>query len=180
MSSPAAQAPSGPDPSGRCTAPYRPRHPERTVLYEVVQHHLESWLAERHAADDAPPWYVEEDFRRYLDCGLFCRGFARARCAACGHDFLLAYSCAARGICPSCGARHMAETAAHLVEHVFPQVPVRQWVVSLPKRLRYFVHRDAELAGHVLNVWLRALETRLRRCCPGAPAQARLGAMSFI
>ena len=74
----------------------------------------------------------------------------------------------------------MAETAAHLVEHVFPQVPVRQWVVSLPKRLRYFVHRDAELAGHVLNVWLRALETRLRRCCPGAPMQARLGAVSFI
>ncbi len=88
----------------------------------------------------------------------------------------------------------MAETAAHLVEHVFPQVPVaapalaalmhpcmsRQWVVALPKRLRYVVHRDAELAGRVLNVWLRALESRLRQCCPGAPASARLGAVSFI
>ena len=35
----------------------------------------------------------------------------------------------------------------------------RQWVLALPKRLRYFVHRDAELAGRVLNVWLRALVT---------------------
>jgi type 1 fimbriae regulatory protein FimB/type 1 fimbriae regulatory protein FimE len=30
----------------------------------------------------------------------------------------------------------MAETAAHLVEHVFPQLPVRQWVVTFPRRLR--------------------------------------------
>ena len=61
-----------------------------------------------------------------------------------------------------------------------PEVPVRQWVLALPERLRYFVHRDAELAGRVLNVWLRALESRLRRCSPGAPAYARLGAVSFI
>lgn len=38
---------------------------------------------------------------------------------------------------------------------IFPQVPVRQWVLSLPKRLRYFVHRDGELAGRVLKLWLR-------------------------
>ncbi len=26
----------------------------------------------------------------------------------------------------------MAQTAAHLVDHVIPHVPVRQWVLSLP------------------------------------------------
>jgi hypothetical protein len=30
----------------------------------------------------------------------------------------------------------MAQTAAHLVDHVIPPVPVRQWVISVPKRLR--------------------------------------------
>ena len=60
-------------------------------------------------------------------------------------------------VCPSCTTRHMAETAAHLVDHVSPQLPVRKWVLALPKRLRYFVLRDAELARRVLNVWLRAL-----------------------
>ena len=30
----------------------------------------------------------------------------------------------------------MSQTAAHLVEHVIPQVPVRQWVLSLPIPLR--------------------------------------------
>jgi len=37
----------------------------------------------------------------------------------------------------------MVETAAHLTDHVFPRLPVRQWVLAVPKRLRYFLHRDA-------------------------------------
>jgi hypothetical protein len=32
----------------------------------------------------------------------------------------------------SCGGRRMAETAAHLVDHVIPVVLVRQWVLSVP------------------------------------------------
>ena len=38
----------------------------------------------------------------------------------------------------------MAETAAHLADQVFPALPVRQWVLSVPKRLRYFLQRDPE------------------------------------
>ena len=45
----------------------------------------------------------------------------------------------------------MVEIAAHLVDHVIPPVPVRQWVLSLPKRLRGFLQRDAALAGTVLR-----------------------------
>jgi hypothetical protein len=33
----------------------------------------------------------------------------------------------------------MAETAAHLVDHVLPPLPMRQWVLAVPKRLRYFL-----------------------------------------
>jgi hypothetical protein len=31
----------------------------------------------------------------------------------------------------------MSDTAAHLVDHVFPHVPVRKWVLTLPIPLRY-------------------------------------------
>jgi hypothetical protein len=31
----------------------------------------------------------------------------------------------------------MADTAAHLVDRVLPEAPVRQWVLSLPFALRY-------------------------------------------
>ena len=39
-------------------------------------------------------------------------------------------------------ARRMVETAAHLVDHVLPPLPVRQWVLSVPKRLRPFLHHN--------------------------------------
>jgi Transposase zinc-binding domain len=42
---------------------------------------------------------------RYLDCGIFERGFARIRCPNCAAEFLLAFSCKGRGLCPSCGAK---------------------------------------------------------------------------
>ena len=43
--------------------------------------------------------------------------------------FVVAFSCKGRGVCPSCNGRHMTQTAAHLVDHVIPPVPVRQWVI---------------------------------------------------
>jgi ribosomal protein S27E len=76
-----------------------------------------------------PPAYVEKAFRKYLECGIFAHGFARVRCDDCGDDFLVAFSCKGRAICPSCNTRRMAEAAAHLMDHVFPRLPVRQWVL---------------------------------------------------
>jgi hypothetical protein len=64
----------------------------------------------------------------------------------------------------------MAATAAHLVENEFPRVPVRQWVVTFPRRLRFFLHRDPVLLGRVRHVVLHTIEAALRRRCPDAPA----------
>ena len=72
----------------------------------------------------------------------------------------------------------MAETAAHLVEQVFPPLPVRQWVLSCPKRLRYFLSRDAEALNAVLHIFLRTIEARLRE--RSRSSAGRLGAVSFV
>jgi hypothetical protein len=77
-------------------ARYRRRRPEHSILYRTVQQHLEPWLAHCREGDDGDgpvPEYVEREFRRYLDCGILACGFARAYCDACGHDFLVAFSC---------------------------------------------------------------------------------------
>jgi hypothetical protein len=37
-------------------------------------------------------------------------------------------------VCPACNARRMVQTAAHRADHVMPRLPVRQWVLSVPKR----------------------------------------------
>jgi len=76
--------------------PYARRHPENTTLYHVVQQHLETYLTLARGDDgegQRRPGYVEREFRRYLECGILAYGFARARCAECGHDFLVAFSC---------------------------------------------------------------------------------------
>jgi len=97
-------------------AVYRRRRPERTVLYGVVQGSLETWLASKWEEDeDRPvPAWVEREFRAFLRCGILALGFARARCGSCGQDFVVAFSCKTRCLCPSCNSRRMVEVAAHL------------------------------------------------------------------
>ena len=59
--------------------------------------------------------FVDEQVQRYLDCGLYENGFARVRCPDCRAEYLLAFSCKTRELCPSCAARRAAatETTAH-------------------------------------------------------------------
>ena len=57
----------------------------------------------------------------------------------------------------------MSDTAAYLVERVFPWVPTRQWVLSLPFKLRYRMAYDSELMTDILNIFVRAVFSELSR-----------------
>ena len=74
----------------------------------------------------------------------------------------------------------MAETAAHLTDQVLPRVGYRQWVLSVPKRVRWHLREKPEAASGLLRVFLRAVETAVRRSCPGAPPGSRFGAVAFV
>jgi hypothetical protein len=164
-------------------AVYRQRRPTATLLHRTVREHLETYLAtaghDEGLASNVP-FHVQNAFREYLRCGILAHGFARAYCSACGHDFLIAFSCKGRDVCPSCATRRMVETAAHLTDQVLPRVPCRQWVLSVPKRVRWHLREKPEALSGLLCVFLRAVETTLRQCSPGAPAGARFGAVAFV
>jgi hypothetical protein len=138
---------------------YRPRDAEHTVLHQVVAEHLEAFLgAVAEAGDGAGlPQFVEREFREFLLCGVFEAGVARFQCEGCGREHLVPFSCKGRGWCPSCGGRRMTERAAHLVDAVLPWVPVRQWVLTVPYRLRYQMAWSHGLSRAVLSVSTRAL-----------------------
>jgi len=73
---------------------YRPRRPARTLLHKVMRENLETYLAggdQKGEFDAHVPFHVEAAYRRYLNCGILAHGFARAYCAGCGHDFLIAF-----------------------------------------------------------------------------------------
>jgi Putative transposase/Transposase zinc-binding domain len=138
---------------------YRPRDAEHTVLHQVVAEHLEAFLGAVAEAGDGTslPQFVEREFREFLLCGVFEGGVARFQCKGCGREHLVPFSCKGRGWCPSCGGRRMTERAAHLVDAVLPWVPVRQWVLTVPYRLRYQMAWNHGLSRAVLGVYTRAL-----------------------
>jgi hypothetical protein len=125
--------------------------------------------------------------RKPVECGILCFGFGRALCTGCGQGFVIAFSCKGRGVCPSCNGRHMAQTAAHLVDHVIPPVPVRQWVISVPKRLRGFLADRPAAVAALTRIFIEEIE-RLLGAAAGvtsdasgpAAARPRLGAVSFL
>ncbi len=57
----------------------------------------------------------------------------------------------------------MAETAAHLIDHVIPRVPVRQWVLSFPIPFRLLFATHPELLVPVLQIVHRVIATFLIR-----------------
>ncbi len=140
-------------------AAYTPRDPSTTVLYQVVADHLETFLA---AIDDDPtakglPQFVKDEFYAYLQCGILAHGFLRLGCDSCPHKMLPAFSGKRRGFCPSCAGRRMAQTAAHPVEQVIPRVGTRQWVVSVPIALRYWMIASKELTTTVHTIMRRTI-----------------------
>lgn len=56
----------------------------------------------------------------------------------------------------------MADRAAHLVDRVFPDVPIQQWVLSVPARLRYRLAWDHDLCRAVAGVLTRSVIRVLR------------------
>ena len=57
----------------------------------------------------------------------------------------------------------MACEAAHLLDHVLPSIPLRQWVLTVPPPLCYFLAYDASLCSVVLGCFMQALFGYLRR-----------------
>ena len=153
-------------------AAYRPRDAAASPLYRVVLDHLETYLCERSSArgDPSNPC-AESALRSFLQCGVPRFGVARFLCRECGESHFVPFSCKRRMACPSCDAKRAVVESGHALEELLPGVPYRQWVLVLPKRLRYFVHRDARLAGEISRILAETLTVFYRRRC-GAPKDA--------
>jgi hypothetical protein len=134
---------------------YTRRQPERTAQYRVVQRHLltfeQQWTDE--ASGRTLPKFVTDELHKYLDCGILARGFAHLYCDGCGERHVVAFSCKARAVCPSCLGRRMSEGAANLVDDVLPAVPIRQFVLTLPFPLRFPLAFEGKLLGQVLRIF---------------------------
>ena len=134
---------------------YTRRQPDKTALYQVLQQHLltfeQQWTDA--ASGRTLPKFVTEELHKYLDCGILARGFAHLYCDDCGEHHVVAFSCKARAVCPSCLGRRMDEGALNLVGHVLPDVAIRQWVLTMPFPLRLPLAFDGKLLGQVVRIF---------------------------
>ncbi len=146
--------------SGAALRKYQQRRPETTVLYRIIQEHLESFLTHAHERSGTRlPKYVENEFRRYLECGIHAHGFARAVCEACGDELLLPFSCKRRSICVSCNTRRMSNTAAHLVDRVIaPDLTLRQWVLTVPFELRLLLAAKPDALSAIGRLFVQEIQ----------------------
>jgi hypothetical protein len=162
--------------------PYQPRRPEQTVLYQAVAGNFRTFQALAELEGKPLPHYVSQEFESFLRCGILAYGFLRLRCENCHYEKLIAFSCKKRGFCSSCGGRRMAESAAHLVDEVFPKEGVRQWVLSFPMPVRFILARNAKLQGRCLTIVHRAITSYLRKKAArqGLRASIEPGAVTLI
>lgn len=126
------------------------------------------------------PRHVSQEFEAFLECGRLDNGFLRVVCDDCKHEKLVAFSCKKRGICPSCGARRMAESAKLLVDDVLQGYPVRQWVLSLPIPLRLLLARYPKQLSKVMQIVYRAISTDIIHRAGHLKKQAKTGAVTYI
>ena len=79
---------------------------------------------------------------------------------------------------------HSIQASQRQTEALHPRQPVRQWALSVPKRLRYFMQRDGPVLDMLLRIFLRVIAQTLQAHCAGAAhvdkVRLQIGAVAYI
>ncbi len=63
--------PTSPSPASDTPAPYERRQPEETTLYQVIQDHLDTFLAQvEQETGTGLPQFVKDEFEAFLEGGI--------------------------------------------------------------------------------------------------------------
>ena len=132
-------------------AVYRPRQRLESDLHRLVHEHFDDFqtVYDQRYRRKFGFWrsVVTKTVTKFLSCGDLRLGFARGRCPDCRHEFFVAFSCKQRCICPSCDQKRALLLGMHVAEDICEAVGHRQFVWTIPKRLRIFFRFDRSLLG---------------------------------
>lgn len=150
------------------TAPavYQPRRPREPPLYRLVEDHFEA-LVQVHEEQFQPRYgrlrrAAQRAVEKFLACGILDHCFARVRCDRCRAEFLVAFSCRVRLLCPSCHAKRLEIWSDWREHELLYAVPHRQYVFTVPKRLRPFFLHERRLLGELCRIAYRTLRDFMR------------------
>ena len=145
---------------------YRPRQPLESDLHRLVRQQWDEFrtvYAESYSRKIGHwrPVY-QKAVRHFLKCGDLKHGFARVRCPDCRHEFFVAFSCKQRCICPSCSQKRTLLFGMHIADDVCLDVPHRQFVFTVPKRLRIFFRYHRDLLRELPRIAWQTVQTVYR------------------
>ena len=127
------------------------------------------------------PLFVRREFASLISCGSLGNGFVRLKCDSCSFERFVAFSCKSSTLCPSCAARRMFSFAERLTESVFPDQPLRQWVISPPSELVAILGARSEVMMRMVQLFSRAItrvyESKSRL---GGLTEGQTGSVCFL
>jgi len=130
---------------------YHPRDHEASPFFRIVRDHFDEFeqVYPQRYLQIYGFWrpVIRSSIDKFLKCGDPKQGFARVRCPNCREEFFVAFSCRQRSCCPSCDQKRSLLLSHRLKDEVLADVPHRQWVFTIPKRLRVYFRYDRSLLG---------------------------------
>ena len=162
------------------------------VEYRYYQNHtdLKSILTEHYLTFEAVcssegrgqlPGVVARTFDAFFNCGEISKGFALVSCKDCKNFDTCGFSCKKRGFCPRCASRRGTSHTIHLMDYIFPKVPVRQWVVTFPPQIRYLMAIRREVPGIVHRITEHEISLSYqRRARKAGLTKTTSGSVSFM
>ncbi len=145
---------------------YRPRQPRQTPFYQLIERFYPEFKAvyEERYQEIYSFWRpaIHRAVGKFLECGDLQHGFARVRCPDCGQEFFVAFSCRGRCFCPSCHQKRALQTAQWVSQDVCAPVAHRQFVFTIPKRLRIYFRFDRRLLGLLCQAAWAVVKTVLQ------------------
>ena len=147
--------------SAKTTKPvtYIRRRPELSPCYRILQNHLNTFISDRDREGRPLPNYVIKEFDSYLECRIPAYRCFRLIRKSCQKEQVVAFSCKKRGFCPSCCAKRQVEAATHLVDHVLPMASYRQFEVTFPILMCYWLHSNKELFSNVYRILFKEIHS---------------------
>jgi len=134
---------------------YRPRDHEASPFFQVVREYFDEFERVYPGRYQKAYGYwrpvVRSSIDKFMKCGDLKEGFARVRCPDCGKELFMAFSYRQRGACPSCAQKRALLLAHRLNGEVLAGVPHRQWVFTIPRRLRAYFRYDRSLLGKLCH-----------------------------
>jgi hypothetical protein len=131
-------------------AVYERHKSESTVLYQSVARAWPKIEVEYAMTEKTISSHVTSEFERYKRCGILEHGFVRLYCKDCQAERVVGFSCKGRGFCPSCRSRRAIQKADRIEREVWPKARVRQWVLTFPHQVRFWLRRSPEVFGDTL------------------------------